>query len=350
MKTLKGGRTISRAFALSLVLVMALTAVASAQSRLDTVMDRGRLICGVNAVNPGFGFLDESTGTYAGFDTDYCRAVAAALFDDPSAVEFVPLSGGVRFSAIQTGEVDVVSRTTTQTLTRDSENAVDFLPVNFHDGQGVMVRSDLGVSSVFELEGATVCTNQGSTTEANWTDLVRNEGWVGGQLLTFEDLARTFAAFHGGRCDAITSDKSQLVGVRASVPDADAFVILPESLSKEPLGGFTFQNDSTWHGALSWIVYSLVEAEALGVTSSNVDEQLNSDDIAVRRFLGSEGTLGAEFGLPVGFVANVIRHVGNYGELYDAHFGEGSPFPIPRAGTLNELHSRGGLMFSPPFR
>ena len=227
--------TTVRAVRLTLVLVLVLAGVAAAQSRLDTVMERGRLICGVNAVNPGFGFLDEATGNYSGFDTDYCRAVAAALFDDPTAVEFVPLTGGVRFSAIQTGEVDVVFRNTTHTLTRDSENAVDFLPVNFHDGQGVMVRADLGVTSVLELEGATVCTNQGSTTEANWTDFVRNQGWQGGQLLTFEDLARTFAAFHGGRCDAITSDKSQLVGVRASVDDADAYVILPESLSKEPL-------------------------------------------------------------------------------------------------------------------
>ncbi len=344
------GRTFARVLGFSIVLALAFGAVASAQSRLDTVMQRGRLICGVNAVNPGFGFLDETTGNYNGFDTDYCRAVAAALFDDPTAVEFVPLTGGVRFSAIQTGEVDVVFRNTTHTLTRDSENAVDFLPVNFYDGQGVMVRTELGIDSVFELEGATVCTNQGSTTEANWTDLVRNQGWQGGQLLTFEDLARTFAAFHGGRCDAITSDKSQLVGVRASVPDADAFVILPESLSKEPLAGFTFQNDSTWHGALSWIVYALVQAEESGITSANVGDFMSSDDVALRRFLGAEGNLGAEFGLPVGFVERVIRHVGNYGEIYERHFGEGSPFPIPRAGTLNELHTRGGLLFSPPFR
>lgn len=342
--------TTARAVRLTLVLVLVLAGVAAAQSRLDTVMERGRLICGVNAVNPGFGFLDEATGNYSGFDTDYCRAVAAALFDDPTAVEFVPLTGGVRFSAIQTGEVDVVFRNTTHTLTRDSENAVDFLPVNFHDGQGVMVRADLGVTSVLELEGATVCTNQGSTTEANWTDFVRNQGWQGGQLLTFEDLARTFAAFHGGRCDAITSDKSQLVGVRASVDDADAYVILPESLSKEPLAGFTFQNDSTWHGALTWIVHALVQAEESGITSQNIDSFLDSDDVAIRRFLGTEGSLGAEFGLPTGFAARVIRHVGNYGEVYERHFGEGSPFPIPRAGTLNDLHSRGGLMFAPPFR
>jgi general L-amino acid transport system substrate-binding protein len=324
---------------------------AAQQSRLDTVLDRGRLICGVNAVNPGFGFLDEATGTYTGFDTDFCRAVAAALFDDPTRVEFVPLTGGVRFSAIQTGEVDVVFRNTTVTLTRDSETNVDFLPINFYDGQGVMVRRDLGVDSVHDLEGAVVCTNQGSTTEANWTDFVRNEGWQGNQLLTFEDLARTFTAFHSGRCDAITSDKSQLVGVRGSVDDPNVFVILPETLSKEPLAGFTFQNDSRWRGALSWIVQSLIAAEELGITSENYESFAEDpDNVAIRRFLGTDGALGAEFGLPVGFVARVVRHVGNYGEVYDRHLGEASAFHIPRAGSLNELHTRGGLLYAPPFR
>ena len=320
-------------------------------SRLDTVIERGRLICGVNAVNPGFGFLDEATSTYTGFDTDFCRAVAAALFDDPDLVEFVPLTGSVRFSAIQAGEVDVVFRNTTMTITRDTETGADFLPVNFYDGQGVMVSSSLGVDTVYDLEGAIVCTNQGSTTEANWTDFVRNQGWEGNQLLTFEDLSRTFAAFHGGRCDAITSDKSQLVGVRASVEDPDAYVILPETLSKEPLAGFTFQNDSKWRGALSWIVQALIQAEEFGITSENYADMANDpDNVAVRRFLGSDGALGAEYGLPVGFVSRILEHVGNYGEVYDRHLGPASEFHIPRAGSFNDLYTRGGLLYAPPFR
>lgn len=335
-----------------IAVVVFVVGLAFAQSsRLDTVLERGRVICGVNAVNPGFGFLDESSGAYTGFDTDFCRAVAAALFDDPTQVEFVPLTGGVRFSAIQTGEVDVVFRNTTITITRDSETGVDFLPPNFYDGQGVMVRTDLGVSSVLELEGAVVCTNQGSTTEANWTDFVRNQGWEGNQLITFEDLARTFTAFHQGRCDAITSDKSQLVGVRGSVEDSEAFTILPETLSKEPLAGFTFQNDSRWRGALTWIVNATVQAEEYGITSENVGEFVNDpDNVAVRRFLGSDGELGADFGLPVGFADRVVRHMGNYGEIYDRHLGPASDFHIPRAGSYNDLHTRGGLMYAPPFR
>lgn len=333
-----------------LAIVFMVVSVAAAQSRMDTVLSRGRLICGVSAVNPAFGFLDESTGSYSGFDTEYCRAVAAALFDDPSAVEYVPLTGGVRFNAIQTGEVDVVFRNTTNTLTRDSENAVDFLPTNFFDGQGVMVATDLGVTSVYELEGATVCTNQGSTTEVNWTDFVRNQGWQGGQLLTFEDLSRTSAAFYGGRCDAITSDKTQLVGVRSGAPEGMDLVILPETLSKEPLAGFTFQNDSTWHGALSWIVHSLVQAEEYGVTSENVEEMMSSDNLSIRRFLGAEGSLGVEFGLSPSFAARAVSHVGNYGEIYDKYFADDGPFPISRAGTFNDLYTRGGLMFPPPFR
>jgi general L-amino acid transport system substrate-binding protein len=339
-----------RTILVGLLLIVGTVAFAQG-SRLDTVLERGRLICGVNAVNPGFGFLDEATGTYSGFDTDFCRAVAAALFDDPTMVEFVPLTGGVRFSAIQTGEVDVVFRNTTVTITRDSETGVDFLPVNFYDGQGVMVRTDLGVDSVYDLEGAIVCTNQGSTTEANWTDFVRNQGWQGGQLLTFEDLARTFTAFHSGRCDAMTSDKSQLVGVRGSVDDPSQFTILPETLSKEPLAGFTFQNDSRWRGALSWIVNAMIEAEEKGVTSQNYQELANDpDNVAVRRLLGTDGSLGAEYGLPVGFVSRVLRHVGNYGEVYDRHLGEASAFHIPRAGSLNDLYTRGGLIFAPPLR
>ncbi len=339
----------SRGFWLVAVLLVGALGFAQ-QSRMDVVLERGKLICGVNNVAPGFGFLNEQTGRFEGFDIDFCRAVAAALFDDPDAVEFVPLTAKARFSAIQTGEVDVVFRNTTITVSRDSSVGVDFLPVNFYDGQGVMVKKELGVTSVFELEGATVCTNQGTTTEKNWTDFVRAQGWQGGQLLTFEDFSKVFNAFISGRCDAATTDKSGLAGWKAQAPNPDEIVILPETISKEPLAGFTFQNDSKWRDALTWIVYAMIQAEEFGITSENVDEFLKSDSPAIRRFLGVEGKFGEDLGLPNDFVVRILRHVGNYGEVYNRHLGPESPFFIPREGSLNELWTRGGLLYAPPFR
>ncbi len=333
------------------VLVLAFGALGMAQkSRMDVVKERGKLICGVNGKAPGFGYVDEKTGKYVGFDVDFCRAVAAALFDDPEKVEYVPLTAKARFNAIQTGEVDVVFRNTTITTSRDGAVGVDFLPVNFYDGQGVMVKKDAGVKSVYELEGATVCTNQGTTTEKNWTDFVRAQGWKGNKLLTFESFDKVFNAFLSGRCDAVTTDKSGLVGWKAKAPDPEALVILPETLSKEPLAGFTFQNDSRWKDALTWIVYATIQAEEFGITQKNLNQALKSDKPAFKRFLGVEGTLGKGLGLPNDFVVRVIRHVGNYGEIYDRHLGPNSPFYIPRKGSLNDLYTRGGLMYSPPFR
>ncbi len=319
------------------------------QSRLDVVLERGKLICGVNGGAPGFGYINEKTGSYEGFDVDFCKAVAAALFDDPNKVEYVALTAKVRFNAIQTGKVDVVFRNTTVTTSRDGSVGVDFLPVNFYDGQGVMVRKDLGVTSVFDLKGATVCTNQGTTTEKNWTDIDRAHN-LGTKLITFEDFSRSFDGLLSGRCDAITTDKSGLVGWKAKAPNPDELVILPETLSKEPLAGFTFQNDSKWRDALTWIVYATMQAEEFGITQDNLDEMLKSDNPGIRRFLGLEGTLGEGLGLSNDFVVRIIRHVGNYGEIYDRHLGPNSPFFIPREGSLNAPYTEGGLIYSPPFR
>lgn len=334
------------------ILVMALLALGSAwaqQSRLDLVKSRGKLICGVNAVLPGFGFLDQKTGKYTGFDVEFCRAVAAALFGDPDKVDYVPLDARVRFQAVQNGEVDVAFRNTTVTANRDGALGVDFLPVTFYDGQGVMVRKGRA-NSLRELEGATFCTTQGTTNEKNISDYIRAQRWRNTRLLTFEDGAKVMAAFLQGRCDAFTADKSQLVGFRATAPNPEELVILRETISKEPLAGFVRENDSRWRDALTWIVYATIQAEEFGITSKNLDGFLKSEIPEIRRFLGLEGTLGQDLGLPRDFVVRVIRAVGNYGEIYDRYFGAKSPFHIPRTGTLNALQRFGGLMYSPPFR
>ncbi|SDF47513.1 amino acid ABC transporter substrate-binding protein, PAAT family (TC 3.A.1.3.-) [Thermus arciformis] len=319
------------------------------QSRLDVVKNRGRLVCGVNAVLPGFGFLDQKTGKYTGFDVEFCRAVAAALFGDPDKVDYVPLDARVRFQAVQNGEVDVAFRNTTVTANRDGALGVDFLPVTFYDGQGVMVKKGRA-NSLRELQDATFCTTQGTTNEKNITDYIRAQRWRNAKVLTFEDGAKVMNAFLQGRCDAFTADKSQLVGYRATAPRPEELVILKETISKEPLAGFVRENDSRWRDALSWIVYATIQAEEYGITQKNLDQFLKSEVPEIRRFLGLEGTLGQDLGLPRDFVVRVIRAVGNYGEIYDRFFGAKSPFYIPRTGTLNALQRFGGLMYSPPFR
>ncbi|KHG64349.1 amino acid ABC transporter substrate-binding protein [Thermus sp. 2.9] len=333
---------------LALLLLGAWPALAQ-QSRLEVVKSRGRLVCGVNAVLPGFGFLDQRTGKYAGFDVEFCRAVSAALFGDPDKVDYVPLDARVRFQAVQNGEVDVAFRNTTVTANRDGALGVDFLPVTFYDGQGVMVKKGRA-NALRDLEGATFCTTQGTTNEKNISDYIRARKWRNTRLLTFEDGAKVMAAFLQGRCDAFTADKSQLVGFRATAPNPEELVILKETISKEPLAGFVRENDSRWRDALSWIVWATIQAEEFGITSKNLDQFLKSEVPEIRRFLGLDGTLGQDLGLPKDFVVRILRAVGNYGEIYDRFFGPKSPFHIPRTGTLNALQRYGGLMYSPPFR
>jgi len=335
--------------ALLVFFLLALPVALGQQSRLDLVKNRGKLICGVNAVLPGFGFLDQKTGKYTGFDVEFCRAVAAALFGDPDKVDYVPLDARVRFQAVQNGEVDVAFRNTTVTANRDGALGVDFLPVTFYDGQGVMVKKGRA-NSLRELQDATFCTTQGTTNEKNITDYIRAQKWRNAKLLTFEDGAKVMAAFLQGRCDAFTADKSQLVGFRATAPKPEELVILKETISKEPLAGFVRENDSRWRDALAWIVYATIQAEEFGITQKNLDQFLKSEVPEIRRFLGLEGTLGQDLGLPRDFVVRILRAVGNYGEIYDRFFGAKSPFHIPRNGTLNALQRYGGLMYSPPFR
>lgn len=322
-------------------------AAAPVQDILGTVLDRGRVICGSRTDLLGFGYLDEN-GRNVGFDIDLCRAVAAALFNDPEAVEFVPLTAAERGPALQTGEVDILSRNLTWTSSRDAQWG-NFTIVMFYDGQGMMVRKDSGFTTLEDLDGATVCVTTGTTTELNLADNFRDRG-LSFEAVTFEDTAAVYSAYEDGRCDAATSDKSQLAAVREGFANPDDHFIMDVTMSKEPLTPAVPTGDDKWFDVVKTVFYVLINAEELGVTSQNVDEMLNSDSVEIRRLLGVEGGVGQEdLGLAPDFAANVIRAVGNYGEIYDRYMGpEGDAFDLPRG--LNDLWTNGGLIYAPPLR
>lgn len=312
--------------------------------RLDAVKSRGSLVCGVNGQLAGFSFVDES-GNYSGMDVDLCRAIAAALFDDPDQVEYRNLSTQERFTAVQTGEVDILSRNTTWTTSRDTSVGLEFAPTLFYDGQGMMVTTASGFSDLDDMEGASICVQAGTTTELNLTDQMRRRG-VNFTPVVFDDADAMYAAYASGRCQGATSDRSQLLARRTQLPNPDQHVILDVVMSKEPLGPAVAAGDPAWADAVRWITYTLIEAEELGINSQNIDQFQNSDDPNVQRFLGTEGSLGQDMGLPADFTARIIRHVGNYGEVYQRNIGE--PFDLERG--QNALWTDGGLMYSPPFR
>lgn len=315
--------------------------------RLQAILDRGQVICGVHGTFQGFGFV-ESDGSWTGFDVDFCRAWAAALFDDPNAVEFRGLSAQERFTALQSGEVDVLARNSTWTWSRDVELGLTFGPVNFYDGQAIMAKRDIvddPAAGLDALEGANVCVQSGTTTELNLADQFRAAG-VNYTPVVFEDQNAAFQAYDEGRCDAITSDRSQLATQGQAVLQNFAdHVILDVVMSKEPLAPAVSDGDPRWAQVVQWVVYGMIQAEELGITSANVDEFLTSEDPVVRRLLGVEGELGAMLGLSNDFIYRVIKHVGNYGEVYDRNL---STFNLARG--QNELWTNGGLMYSPPFR
>ena len=313
---------------------------------LGVVKDRGKLICGVNSGVPGFGFLDEETGTFSGFDIDYCKALAVAIFNDPNAVEYRPLTASARFTALAAGEIDVLIRNTTWTFTRDVDLQNNFAPTTYYDGQGFMVRVDSGINTIDDLDGATICVLQGTTTEQNLADEFAKRG-LSYTPLVFAETAARDQAYDEGRCDAITSDASQLAAIRTKLSNPDEHKILPELISKEPLGPVVRHGDDQWFDIVKWTVFCTFEAEELGVNSGNVDEMLQSDDPKVRRLLGVEGDFGQKLGLSNDWCANVIRTLGNYGEIYARNL---SPIGLPREGTLNALWKDGGLIYSPPFR
>jgi len=318
---------------------------ADQQSTRAVVLARGVLIAGVNAALPGFGTLDTATGDFTGFDVDYARAIAAALGLE---VEFIPLTAGERFTALQTRQIDVLVRNTTWTLTRDSQDvAADFGPTTFYDGQGFIVRAADGISSLLDMDGATVCVTSGTTTEGNLADVFRENGL---ELNTqvFSETEASFGAYEAGACDCYTSDKSQLASLRASAGNPEDHVILPDTISKEPLGPLTRHGDNQWSDIVRWVVYATFFAEEHGITQANV-RTFQSDNPEVRRFLGLEAGLGAKLGLADDWAVDVIAAVGNYGEIYDRHLGT-SGLAILRAGSLNTLWTDGGLIYAPAWR
>jgi len=317
--------------------------------RLAAVKSNGVLRCGVNSGVPGFGFLNEA-GDFVGFDTDFCRAIAAAIFGDPTAVEFRPLTAAERFTALQTNEIDVLIRNTTWTFTRDVELGTDFGPTTFYDGQGMMVRKDSGFDSLNDMEGATVCVLSGTTTELNLADAFSSRG-MSYDTLVFDKSDETAAAYDEGRCDGLTSDKSQLAGLRTTMTNPADHKILPETMSKEPLGPVWAQGDQQWGDLVRWVVNGVIIAEEKKLTAANVADTAAGDpqDPEVRRLLGLEGSFGELLGLDPDFMVNVISSVGNYGEIYERNLGpEGTD--IPRSGSANALWSNGGLLYAPPWR
>jgi general L-amino acid transport system substrate-binding protein len=305
----------------------------------------------VNGGLPGFSFLDEATGDWSGFDVDFCRALATAVLGDPEAVEFRALSADQRGPALQTGEVDVLIRNTTWTVSRDTSWGL-FGPTTFYDGQAMMVNAALGATELADLDGATICVQSGTTTELNLADQFGSLG-IAYEPLVFADIDPTYQAYEEGRCDAVTSDRSQLVGRRTAFANPDDHVLLDAVMSKEPLGPVAPLGDDQWFNVVKWTVYATIEAEELGITQDNVQEMAEtSEDPVVQRLLGvtPEGAEPFESGLGLepDWVVDVISAMGNYGEIYDRNLGPGTPFDIERG--LNSLWTDGGLLYAPPYR
>jgi general L-amino acid transport system substrate-binding protein len=341
-----------RVLAAALAALLGTGGVAAAQApppagqTLNTVRGRGQLICGVSQGFAGFSAPD-SRGEFRGLDVDYCRAVAAAVLGDPAKVRFVPLTAQARFTALQTGEIDVLFRNSTQTFLRDASLGLNQGPVNFYDGQGFAVKRDSNVKRVGDLDGATVCVAQGTTHELNLNDTFRARG-LRFQPVVFERIDTMYEAFFAGRCDAMTQDASALAGALTVARDPAAYAVLEETISKEPLGPFTRNGDDQWSNIVFWVHHALVEAEELGITGANAEERARGGDATAQRLLGASGEFGARLGLDNRWAHNAIRAVGNYGEVFERNVGEGSPLKLRRG--LNGLWTAGGLMYAIPFR
>ena len=324
-----------------------LVAGISAAATVDDVKARGELLCGSSTGLTGFGTPDAS-GNWTGFDVDLCRAIAAAVLGDATKVKFVPLTGETRFTAMQSGEVDLMSRNSTWTFSRDSELALDFVAVNYYDGQGFMVKKELGVSSAKELDGATICIQTGTTTELNAADFFKQNS-ISYQPVNVADDNEAQAQYVAGACDAYTTDASGLAASRATLPDAENHIILPEIISKEPLGPVVRHGDNNWGDIVRWTYYALLIAEEKGITQANVAEVLaTSADEEVKRLLGASGDMGVKIGLDNAAFKNAIAAVGNYGEIFARNIGEGTSINLARG--LNALWTQGGLQYAPPFR
>lgn len=337
---------IIRFFAVSIVTLLLAPALVSAAT-LGQVQKRGWLHCGVSLGLPGFSSVD-SKGRWTGIDADFCRAVAAVVLKDSEKVRFTPLSSKVRFTALQSREIDLLSRNTTWSQTWDTALGLNFVGVMYYDGQGVMVRKALGLKSARELDGATVCVNAGTTTELNLADFFRTNGMRYSPVV-YEKSDEVVAAYAAKRCDVYSTDKSGLYAQRLKLTDSVSHVILPEILSKEPLGPVVRQGDDGWFNIVRWTLFALIGAEELGITSENVATlQKSTSDPRIKRFVGLEGKAGANLGVDAQWAARAIGAVGNYGELFERHLGAGSRLKIERG--LNRLWTKGGLHYAPPIR
>jgi general L-amino acid transport system substrate-binding protein len=334
-----------RFFLAGSVLIASLSAASA--GTLDTVKQRGTLVCGVSAGFAGFSAPD-SQGNYKGLDVDYCRALAAAVLGDPAKVRYVALTAQNRFTALQSGEIDVLYRNSTQTYLRGVTLGLRQGPVNFYDGQGFVVKKDLGVKELKDLKGATVCVAQGTTHEVTLGDYGRANG-IDWKPLVFDRIDTMYQTFFGGRCDVMTQDASALAGaVATAAPNAADYVVLPQTISKEPLGPFTRNGDEVWSDIITWLHYGLIEAEELGVTQANADEMAKSQVPAVQRLLGASGDLGSRLSLDNKFMLLAIKAGGNYSEIFERNVGKGGPLKLDRG--LNATWTKGGLMYAIPFK
>ena len=335
-----------RRFGTILALAVILAAQSASAQTLQTVKDRGILNCGANGTLAGFG-LPDAQGNWTGLDVDVCRAMAAAIFNDASKVKFVPLSAKDRLTALQSGEVDVLVRNTTWTLSRDTSLGLNFTGVDYYDGQGFMVRKALKVNSALELNGASVCVQQGTTTELNLADFFRAHNM---QLksVTFATANEAVKAYDAGRCDAYTTDASGLYAERLRLSNPNDHIVLPEIISKEPLGPAVRHGDDQWFDIVKWVLFAMLNAEELNLTQNNVDEMVKSSNPEIRRFVGTEGNYGEQLGLTKDWAVRIIKLVGNYGESFERNVGQGSPLKIDRG--LNKLWSKGGIQYAPPIR
>ena len=331
---------------LSVIAATAFVSTAASAGTLDDVMKKGFVQCGVSQGLPGFSNPDAS-GNWTGIDVDVCRAVAAATLGDAGKVKFSPLSAKERFTALQSGEIDVLSRNTTWTATRDTALGLNFAGVNYYDGQGFMVRKSLGVKSAMELAGAAVCTNLGTTTELNVADFFRGNN-MDYKLVAFEKADEVVAAYDAGRCDVYTTDQSGLAAQRLKLGAPNDHVVLPEVISKEPLGPVVRHGDDQWLDIVKWTLYAMLEAEEMGINSGNADAMKSSDNPGIKRLMGTEGDVGKNLGLGADWAYNIVKQVGNYGQSFDAHVGPNTALQLPRG--VNNLWNKGGLMYPMPAR
>ncbi len=338
------GRTLTTTLVTAVLLAAA--SGARAGTTLNTIKERGYVKCGVSDGLPGFSYTDEK-GKFSGIDVDVCRAVAAAVFGDSTKVKFTPLTAKERFTALQTGEIDVLSRNSTWTSSRDSALGLNFTGVTYYDGQGFLVNKKLGVKSAKALDGATVCVQAGTTTELNLSDYFR-AGKMKYTPITYDKSDESAKALEAGRCDVLTSDQSQLYAQRIKLAKPGDYIVLPEVISKEPLGPMVRHGDDDWFDIVKWTLFVMVDAEELGINSKNVEDMKKSTNPDVKRILGVEGDKGKDFGLANDWMAVVIKQVGNYGEIFDRNVGKGSDLQIERG--LNALWSQGGLQYAPPVR